>query len=197
MAVNDTEKSKEPSLSVRGTLVGLGVWLPDHFEKWLESMADAELNLYGGSGFTMPTRAEEAQIFEDTAKNGVNFAVYALDTMRFIGSTGLFDVEQKKQTAEFGISIIDKEYWGRGYGTEAVRLTVDYGFRFMNLYNIWLDTGSFNTRAVRSYEKAGFKVIGRRRESTIIAGKRYDEVFMDCIATDFASPRPGWFELQP
>ena len=192
----NTNGPKKPVLSVRGKLVGLGAWLPEHFEQWLEAIHDPELNIHSDGGFAMPVREREAEIFEATAKNGANFAIYALDEMRFIGACGLFRLDQEQQTGEVGISIIDKNYWGKSYGSEALRLVVDYGFRFRNLHNIWLDTTSFNQRAIRAYEKAGFKLVGRRRQAVALAGKRYDQVYMDCLRSEFESPKPGWFELQ-
>ncbi|HEX2912033.1 MAG TPA: GNAT family protein [Chloroflexia bacterium] len=191
-----SEKPKEPLLSVRGEKVGLGAWLPEHFEAWMEAIHDPETNIYSDGGFVMPDRQREAHLLEETTRNGgANFAIYALPEERFVGLCGLFKVDQKRGTATFGITIIDKAYWGKGYGTEAARLTLDFGFRFLNLHNIMLDTTEFNQRAIRAYQKAGFKLIGRRRQANPLAGKRYDQVFMDCLATEFEPPTPGWFRL--
>jgi RimJ/RimL family protein N-acetyltransferase len=181
---------------VRGSKVGLGSWTPEHFELWMEALHDPEFGMYSDGGFAMPNREKEAEIFEGTAKSGgVSFTIYALAEMRPVGVAGLFGISHLRRTGMLGISIFNKNYWGQGYGNEAVKLVVDYGFRFMNLHNIMLDTSAFNKRAVRAYEKAGFKIIGRRREANPVAGKFYDQIFMDCLSTEFESPKPGWFEL--
>ncbi|HEY6408043.1 MAG TPA: GNAT family protein, partial [Ktedonobacteraceae bacterium] len=128
-------------------------------------------------------------------EKGVMFAIYDVETLTMIGETGLVEINHRDGTAMFGVNIGLKAYWGKGYGTEATRLVLDYGFRFLNLYNIALLTFSFNERAIRAYQKAGFKETGRRRGALLLNGQRYDHVAMDCLASEFVSPQPGWFTL--
>jgi RimJ/RimL family protein N-acetyltransferase len=91
-------------------------------------------------------------------------------------------------TAEFGITIGDAGERGQGYGTEATRLLLDYAFTVLGVHNVWLDTPAYNIGALRAYEKAGFREIGRRRGARVLAGRRYDVVLMDCVAEEFAPP---------
>jgi len=84
-----------------------------------------------------------------------------------------------------GIVIGEKGYWGKGYGQDAVRLLLDYGFNLLNLNSVMLGTFSFNQRAIHCYKKVGFKEIGRRRQARIIAGTAYDNVLMDILAEEF------------
>ena len=63
--------------------------------------------------------------------------------------------------AELGIFVGEKEYWGKGYGTEATELLLDFAFNILNLNSIMLIVNSFNERAIKSYEKCGFKLIGK------------------------------------
>ena len=77
----------------------------------------------------------------------------------------------------------------RGYGTEAVELLLGYGFNVLNLNNIMLTVFAFNKRALRCYEKAGFRVIGKRRKARFYAGRYHDEIFMDILAQEFKSSR--------
>jgi RimJ/RimL family protein N-acetyltransferase len=87
-----------------------------------------------------------------------------------------------------GIVIGEKSRWGQGYGQEAVKLLLDYGFSLLNLNSVMLGTFSFNQRALRCYEKVGFKMIGRRRDARIIAGEKHDMILMDILAEEFESP---------
>jgi hypothetical protein len=48
---------------------------------------------------------------------------------------------------------------------------------------------------MRAYRKVGFKPMGRWREAQQVAGKRYNEVYVDCLVSEFKPPKPGWFEL--
>ena len=87
-----------------------------------------------------------------------------------------------------GLVIGDRAYWGKGYGFEAMQLLLDYGFNLLNLHNIMLGVFAFNQRALRLYQKLGFREIGRRRQARMIAGQRHDVIFMDLLATEFVSP---------
>jgi RimJ/RimL family protein N-acetyltransferase len=191
------ENEKTPFLSVRGKLVGLAQWSEEYLDRWIASQQDPSITLFSDGGFLLPVREQEAQMLEWMKKReAYAFAIYALENIQLIGSCALFNISHRRQCADFGISIFDKNYWSKGYGTEATRLTLDYGFRFLNLHNISLDTMDYNKRAIRAYEKAGFKIIGRRREVIPIDGKRYDQIYMDCLATEFESPEPGWYRLE-
>ncbi len=64
-------------------------------------------------------------------------------------------------------------------------MLLDYGFNYLNLHEIQLDVMSFNERAIRCYEKAGFKQYGRRRESEYVNGKYYDRISMDILKSEF------------
>lgn len=64
-------------------------------------------------------------------------------------------------------------------------LLLDYGFNILNLNNIYLRPYAFNARAIRCYEACGFQVAGRLREAKIINGQKYDEVWLDILASEF------------
>src|SRR5439155_4459284 len=114
------------------------------------------------------------------------FTIYEAATLRPIGNTALMNVNHLHRTAEFGILIGEKDCWGKGYGTETTRLMLQYGFNSLGLHNIMLTTYSFNERGLRAYRRAGFREVGRRRESVRLGGIAYDNVFMECLATEFA-----------
>src|SRR4051812_5333597 len=116
------------------------------------------------------------------------FTIYRGVDLRPIGLSILLRIDTRHRTATFAIGIGVKECRGRGYGTEATLLTLDYGFTALDLHNITLHVYSCNGRAVRAYARAGFRLIGRRRESVRLGGQVYDEIYMDCLATEFQSP---------
>jgi len=89
------------------------------------------------------------------------------------------------QTAETGVFIGNKTFWNKGYGTEAMVLLIDYGFKALNLHNILLRAFSFNERAVRCYEKIGFKTIGKRRDALKRGDKTFDIIYMDILYDEF------------
>jgi RimJ/RimL family protein N-acetyltransferase len=82
----------------------------------------------------------------------------------------------------------EPEARGKGYGTETTRLMLDYAFTALGLHSVMLDVSEYNLAGRRAYEKAGFREIGRRRQSDLLNGHLYDLILMDCIATEFESP---------
>ena len=82
-----------------------------------------------------------------------------------------------------------REYIGRGYGTDAMRVIVGYGFREMGLHRIQLSVAPFNPAGIRAYEKAGFVEEGRQRESVLHDGRWYDEVLMSILDHERAARR--------
>jgi RimJ/RimL family protein N-acetyltransferase len=194
--MSNEEKPKPPSINVRGAKVGLGPFLKEHVEDFYNWIQDPEVGLYSDGTYTLPNLEHEKEVFEQVGKEGANFAIYELEKLTLIGSCGLYQLDYRHGFGSFGITIGLKEFWSKGYGTEATKLVLEYGFRFLNLHNIDLSTVSFNRRGIRAYQKAGFKEIGRRRGAILIGGQRYDRVYMDCLSTEFEPPTPGWFTLK-
>ena len=104
---------------------------------------------------------------------------------KLIGSCGFFNLDHHNQSAEFGINIGEKRYWNQGYGTEAVRLLVKYGFSTLNLHRIYLRVFETNPRAIRTYEKAGFTHEGRQRLAEFRDGKYIDVLVMSILRDEF------------
>jgi diamine N-acetyltransferase len=106
------------------------------------------------------------------------------DTWKLIGSLAFFSIDWRVRSAELGILIGDKAYWNRGFGTEAVRLLVQYGFNTLNLNRIFLHVFATNPRAIRAYEKAGFKLEGRERQAEFRDGQYIDVLRMSRLRED-------------
>jgi RimJ/RimL family protein N-acetyltransferase len=84
-----------------------------------------------------------------------------------------------------GIGLGEREHWGKGYGTDAMRVILKYAFSELNLYRVSLNVFDYNPRAKRSYEKVGFKEEGRCREFLLRDGKRYDLIFMGILRSEW------------
>ena len=65
---------------------------------------------------------------------------------------------------------------------------LDYAFTALGLPNVMLTVYEFNRIGIRAYEKAGFRELGRRRQCRMMGGNLWDEVYMDCLSTEFESP---------
>jgi RimJ/RimL family protein N-acetyltransferase len=113
------------------------------------------------------------------------FAIELQKPKRFLGVCGLHRVDAINRSAELGIAVQNKRYWGKGLGTEAIRLLVDFGFNVINLHRIYLTVFEDNLQAQRVYEKIGFTKVGRQRECIIRFGKYFDLYLMDLLKEEY------------
>lgn len=151
---------------------------------------DVETELAGGGDPPMPQSLErlQAEFDADVARGGRNGAGFAIEADgRFIGQCALFNFQETNRTAELGITIGDKACWGRGYGADAVRVLVDYGFRLRNLNRIFLQVNGANARAQAAYRKAGFVEEGRLRSHVWSAGRFDDLIIMGLLREEWAA----------
>ena len=122
----------------------------------------------------------EKEYIESKKSNDYDFSI-VLNDDTLIGNISLMHVDNVSGKATLGIFIGDESNRNKGYGTEAIKLLVDYGFNILRLHNIDLNVFDFNEQAIKSYEKAGFKEYGRRHESYFLDGKYHDEISMEII----------------
>ena len=104
---------------------------------------------------------------------------------QYIGHCGLHAFNATARSCELSVEIGDRNYWGRGYGREVVRLLLDYAFRHRNLNRVALATHSENERAMRCYRACGFVEEGRLRRSIWIDGQYVDGVLMGILRDEW------------
>ncbi len=188
----DAETLPRPIVNITGERVALG---PLHrgllplIERWDNDFRTADLRSDDPRPHTAEAIAAAWEpLLRGEREDWIGFAIYVLPDLRPIGIINIRDFTNSHGTAELGISIGDPADRGRGYGTEATRLLLDYAFTVLGVFNVWLDTLAYNVGAIRAYEKVGFREIGRRRGARVLAGRRYDVVLMDCLADEFIPP---------
>jgi [ribosomal protein S5]-alanine N-acetyltransferase len=155
--------------------------------RYLSWLNDPEVTRYLEVG-TFPTTVRDLEKFYDEvtgSRNQVILAVVDKKSAQHIGNVKLGPIHWIHRCATFGIMIGDKKFWGKGAGLEATTLMVDYGFDRLNLRRIDLGVFSDHDAAVRCYEKAGFKVEGRMRESLFRNGKYVDRLWMALLRTEY------------
>ncbi len=133
------------------------------------------------------TEKDEENWFEGISAFGdkYSFAIVDLDINEYIGSCGVNNIDWKNSIATIGILIGKKEYWGKGYGTDAMKVLISFIFNQMNINKIKLNVFSFNDRAIKSYEKCGFKIEGRLRQELYRDGKYHDNIIMGLLREEF------------
>ena len=159
----------------------------EDYEKYTEWVNDMEVaaGLILASELIGPETEKLA--LERLSTSGYNFAIIDAEKGKLIGNCGFPKLDHLNKAGEVGIFIGNKDYWGKGYGQEVLKLLLDFGFNILNLHNISLKVYSFNQQAIKCYKKAGFKEAGRIREAKLISGKAYDEIFMDILDTEYES----------
>jgi len=132
---------------------------------------DEEVRRYFSIYPTNDSRSKER--LELLYKDGkhIIFGVALNENNRLIGLVGLKDINYINQSAEFYIIIGDRSAWGKGYGTEATKLMIRYGFMELNLNRIQTETMEDNIGGWRADEKAGFKYEATLREVILRFGK--------------------------
>ncbi len=160
----------------------------EEIEKFTEWMNDFQVTDYIGRTSQIVTYDGEKQYLENAAKNDntINFNIVETATDKLIGTVALEHFNWIERSAVLGIFIGEKDFRSNGYGTEAIKMILEYGFKYLNLHSIRLDLLSINERAHKCYLKCGFKDTGANREQIFLNGKYYDRLHMDILENEFA-----------
>jgi RimJ/RimL family protein N-acetyltransferase len=145
----------------------------DQEERWFEQSS--------ASPDTQPWAIEAPVVEADRSADS--------EKWELIGSCGFHTIDWRNRSGEVGIMIGPKNYWDRGYGTDAMRTLVSWGFDNLNLNRIHLRVYADNARAIRSYEKVGFKLEGRLREDDFREGQYRDSVIMAILQREWRVAR--------
>jgi RimJ/RimL family protein N-acetyltransferase len=151
---------------------------------------DLEIEVLGGGDPPTPKSVArvkaEHERRQKESPDDVNFAIEA--DGKLIGMIALFRMDATARTSELGIVIGNRSYWGRGYGQDAIRTAVDYGFRHRNLQRVWLTVTENNGRAVNAYKRCGFIEEGRLRQHVWSDGAHRDLVCMGVLREEWSAP---------
>lgn len=139
-------------------------------------------------GMYLPQSFQQEEEWFDNLKNRKNDIIVAIEThdKKFIGTTGLHNIDGKNRRATFGIIIGEKTYWGKGLGTEVLMLLLKYAFNTLNLHKVCSFLLALNERSLKMHLKCGFKEIGRRKEQFFRDGKYEDEILLEIFREDWA-----------
>lgn len=129
-----------------------------------------------------------AEVFGQWSANkdstAVGFSVAAHDDAQLLGHAALYGAGAASRSATLGI-LIGPQHTGRGYGTDALRVLVAYGFDEMGLHRIGLEVWAYNSRAIATYRGLGFTEEGRRRDAVLHAGAFHDAVLMGLLEDEW------------
>lgn len=171
-----------------GKLVRLREYRKEDATLALQYINDWEIyrHLHKGVLF-LKTMADEEKWVESisSTKDEYDFAIEALDSNKYIGSCGFNNIDWKNRVAEIGIMIGDKNYLSKGYGTDALKILLNFIFEEMNIRRVKLNVYSFNERAIKCYKKLGFITEGILRQEVFREGQYHDEYIMGLFKDEF------------
>jgi RimJ/RimL family protein N-acetyltransferase len=156
------------------------------FTRW---MNDPEV-IKGLAMYRPLSQANEEDWFESMIKQPQDQQVMVIEICPQeewipIGTCGYHEIDWRSRNVEVGISIGEKAWWNKGYGSEAMELMVKYGFETLNMHRVWLRVFESNKRAIRSYEKVGFVHEGCMREMEYKSGKYHDVLIMGVLRQEY------------
>jgi RimJ/RimL family protein N-acetyltransferase len=177
-----------------GKFVRLSAFDPEEmskaFPRWYQN--SEYLRLLNSSARPMQSPKAEMKWMEkevgEMSLGSYFFSIRTLAEDNLIGELGLDVVSWPGRDAFVGLGIGETEFWSKGYGTDIMNVLLRFAFTEINLKRVTLTVFEYNPRAIRSYEKAGFRHEGRKRLSLSREGRRWDELYMGIL-------REEWIEL--
>ena len=152
-----------------------------------ELLEDFEVAVLSDPGPVLPSSLanHEARFDAEAAEPRRDRATWAIEVQgELIGQCGLGRIDHFNRRCELGIAI-GREYWGKGFGQDAVRTLIDYAFDHLNMNRVALQVLADEPRAVTAYHKAGFSDEGRLRQHAWVNGAFADEMMMAVLREDW------------
>lgn len=113
------------------------------------------------------------------------FVIALKETDQIIGEAGLLRMFRSWRSTDLSLIIGEREAWGQGYGTEAILLLLDYAFGYLNMHRVVVGVVGFNERALRFYQKVGFRQEGVQRDGYFYDHRYHDFVMMSILEDEY------------
>ena len=170
---------------MEGRLIRLAPLRDQDAEPLFEWINDRELVILNAP-FEPVSRADHDRWFDRirSAPDVEIFGIRRIGDDELIGSCQLNGIDRESGRATLQIRIGERDAWGQGYGTDAVRILVSHAFEALGLDRVELDVFAHNRRAIRAYEKAGFSERGVREDAGVVEGVPVDVIEMAIEAAD-------------
>ena len=171
---------------IKGKKVSLRAIERDDLRRLWELRNDAEVETIS-NGPPKPRSMAEMEAWFDKLTADRDANVFAIEADgRLVGQCNLRDIDPVNRRAELGIALLGDEI-GKGYGSDAIRVLLDYAFRHLNLHKVSLDTLATNEPGLRAYRACGFIEEGRLREHEWSDGRYVDLILMGVLRDQWTS----------
>jgi [ribosomal protein S5]-alanine N-acetyltransferase len=148
---------------------------------------DEEINKYNSHGLFPQTEKELNNFFDrcENDKSLLSFLIIEKESKTHIGMCSLQRIDFINRSAEFAIIIGEKNKWGFGYGTEAIKKLIDHAFLKLGLNRIWSGTSVLNIGMIKSFEKLGMQKEGIYKQGQFLNGKFEDIVCYSILREEY------------
>ncbi len=153
----------------------------DDYETYVKWLNNPKITQFLDVNDSLITLSNEKELLEKIASEEFCFAIIKKEDDTLLGNVGVTKIDYKNGKAELGIFIGEEENLSKGYGSEAIKLIINFAFNEIRLHNIWLSVFSNNPRAIKAYTKSGFVECGRRHEAIYHNGEYLDLIYMEII----------------
>lgn len=141
----------------------------------------------------LPRSGWEIERWYESIQGNPNTFVFSikLNDSIYIGNVEITNLDWRNRKGEIGVMIGDKKSRGKGYGTEAILLMCRFGFEEMNLHKIYARILAYNDRAIKTFEKCGFKKEGIERDGYYVGGEYRDIITYGILKGEFREMDKG------
>ncbi|MEW9534038.1 GNAT family N-acetyltransferase [Microbispora sp. NPDC049125] len=185
-------------LSDKPTLTGDRVVLrpvaPEHVDGLWDLVRDPETRRLTGSQGEGDFTYEAAAAWYATRAghdDRLDLAICDAASGAYVGEVVLNELDAGNLACNLRIALVGPRAYGKGYGTEALRLVLAHAFETVGLHRVGLEVYAFNTRALHVYEKIGFVREGIRRDALLWDGHWHDAIAMSILAPDWHAHHDG------
>ena len=149
----------------------------DASEVYVSWMNDPGVNQYLESRFyTQTIESTKAFIRSVTNDNNYQFGIFVKETGKHIGNIKIGNINQYHKYADIGFLIGDKNFWGKGIATEAIKLATDFAFKTLGLHKLWGGAYSPNVGSIKAFMKNGYQQEGIKRSQYLCHGEYVDDI---------------------
>jgi RimJ/RimL family protein N-acetyltransferase len=168
----------------------------EHFSRWWHDSEYGRL-LDIAPGHLLSPKRTKKWIEEEIEKEQPEMWLFGIRTLQDDKLIGFVDLSGTTPYGDtfVGIGIGERDYWSKGYGTEAMKLVLRFAFIELGLHRVSLNVFDYNLRGIRSYEKAGFRHEGRVREMILREGQRSDVLYMGVLREEWIKQFGAEYDL--
>lgn len=164
-----------------------GLERPDLEGGYFDWLNDREVTKFLDSG-VFPNNVDKMEEYYRNialSPNNIMLAIIDKESDKHIGNIKVGPINWVTRVASLGIMIGDKEFWGKGCGTEAIRLVVDYAFTRLNLHKVTAGIAAIHQASIKAFQKAGFEIEGQAKSQFFLDGKYYESLYLGITKEDF------------